>query len=102
VVQFLLALLLALPASGVPVPDPKQPGIDWPAYVRFVQALDKFDRKLAGCPEHYEHEYECEPARGIFDVKLWRQVQKLAPKGLALPGAKAKSPDSVTDSAPHE
>lgn len=93
---------IMLAADGVGVPNPKVSGYDFDAYVKFVQAIDRFDKKLAGCPAHFEHEYECEPARGEFDVKLWREVQRLAPKGLSLPGAKVKSPGSAKDSAPHE
>ena len=73
-------------------------------YVEFMQTLDKFDRKLGGCPEDALHAEECVAGAGIFDVKLWKKVRRLglralrlSPARLPLAQATATSPDNAKD-----
>lgn len=72
-------------------------------YATLVKLMDGFDRKMAGCPGvHYTPGEICQAGAGTLDLKLWREIQKLAPEALALPVAKGKSPGSAKGSKPRE
>jgi hypothetical protein len=60
------------------------------AYVKFLYKLDKFNRELVGCPMEPEVIYksDCHPAQGVFDAKLWKELQKEAPKAFHSPPGK--------------
>lgn len=63
------------------------------AYIAFNHAVSDFNHKLAGCPDIKTiHMEECTPSLGKFDIKLWRKIQRLAPKALSLPGDVQSSP----------
>ena len=51
------------------------------SYVEFLYKMDKFNRELVGCPLEPEMvpKKDCHPELGIFDVKLWRELQREAP-----------------------
>lgn len=72
-------------------------------YATLVRLLDVFDRKMAGCPTpKYQPGEVCSVGAGIVDLKLLREIQKLAPEALALPVAKGKSPGSAKGSKRRE
>lgn len=53
-------------------------------FAEFAKTNDEFIRKLAGCPPDAIHKEECIPGAGIFDVKLWQKVRRLAKQAFAL------------------
>ncbi len=53
-------------------------------YLPLAQAMDEFNRRLAGCPKTAIHIEECIPGAGIFDAKLWKKVRKLAKQAFDL------------------
>lgn len=42
----------------------------------FVLKLDRFNRKLGGCPEKGLDMTACSPASGYFDAGLWKNLRK--------------------------
>lgn len=76
-------LLLILFSYGLRAQGP----FDIQAYSKFLYKMDLFNRKLVGCPLEPDtiRKEDCRPARGTFDAKLWKEIQKEAPKALSLP-----------------
>ena len=73
--------LICLPLLNAQEPfDPQ-------AYKQFLYKMDLFNRKLVGCPLKPDviHIEDCRPAQGTFDAKLWKEIQKAAPRALSLP-----------------
>lgn len=69
-------------------------------YLPLTQAMDEFNHKLAGCSKDAIHIEECNPRAGIFDVKLWKKIRKLAKQAFDLQEqsqAEASSPDNEKD-----
>lgn len=45
-------------------------------YFDFIRVADEFNRKFLGCPpEGFPPEIQCNPALGVFDAKLWKDVK---------------------------
>lgn len=86
----LLLLLILLPSLTAQEPDTFPIYSDTYTvgnsheYAEFITEIDKFNRKLGGCPPKGPLD-TCNASRGEFDVKLWKDLQKRAYKIFHLP-----------------
>lgn len=79
--MILAAFLFIAQSYSVPTDLIRQP--DPQAYADFIAQLDKFNRKLGGCPLTGPP-VDCHPGAGVDDVKLWEDIMRRAKKIFAL------------------
>lgn len=74
------ALLAGVLAAQIVVEPERVWGPSAPDFIRyrdFVMKLDRFDRRLGGCPDESGLDLSaCDPARGYFDARLWLELRR--------------------------
>ena len=76
-----LLIFILLLSSSLRAQEP-QDSIVTPNYIEFAHKYDTFNRKLLGCPlePDFITKEDCHPKQGMFDAKLWMQLNELARK----------------------
>lgn len=74
-----MRIMIAVGLLALATRSAAAPGFPEDRWLRFVQTIDKFDRKLKGCPEGgFPPALQCSPYEATFDAKLWADIQKQA------------------------